>query len=56
MSPLGQSLTEESFSKAGAVYNENAYSIHVYPGILSPALMLWQCQHLVIRSSKKAFV
>lgn len=40
MSPLGQSMLEESLSKAGAIYNENAYSIHVYP-ILSPALMHW---------------
>lgn len=41
MSPLGQSTLEESLSKAGAVYNENAYSIHIYPTILPPALMPW---------------
>lgn len=39
MSPLEQSMLEKSLSKAGDVYNENAYSIHVYPTILSPALM-----------------
>jgi len=41
MSPLEKSLLEEPLSIAGAVYNENTYSIHVYPTILSPALMPW---------------
>lgn len=41
MSPLGQFMLEKSLSKAGDVYNENAYSIHVYPTNLSQALMPW---------------